>query len=447
MKILKGIGNIIGILIAWVLSIALVIMLIVAPAVISALSLLTSETITDLIDRIFQNEEPVACAPAFAGTAMHGSSSGTSTLPTKPDGTVDWGALLGGATVPTNPDGSVDADALLGGETIPTIPTNPDGSVDVDEIIGNLTIPTTAPTVPAASEPVNSTTAPTQSALANGLSSLLGKESAEALLENIDQLVQELDLSAVEKVLGVEVSAETVEKVIHSNVTIELLEPYIEDITNAFVSQDSEKKFTEEKIVEIVEKNLDTIVDLILDTSSETNPEMNDKRDEVKIEIQAAISEYADDIVNALPQPEKVKEQIKEEIVANSPEMEEALDAALEILANREKINLALMAAVAVLALLIFICRIPGLRGFRWLATILFIAGIVNGLLGGGLLLNSALLTDTLSAEMTDMHGVIELFVVGFANNIVKQAGIMLGVAVVFSVIYKIVGKTARQRS
>ena len=425
MKILKGIGNIIGILIAWVLSIALVIMLIVAPAVISTLSLLTPETFPDLMDHIFQDEEPVACAPAFAGTAMHVSSSGASALPTKPDGTVDWGALLGGATVPTNPD----------------------GSVDVDEIIGNLTTPTTAPTVPAASEPVNSTTAPTQSVLANGLSSLLGKESAEALLENIDQLVQELDLSAVEKVLGVEVSAETVEKVIHSNVTIELLEPYIEDITNAFVSQNSEKKFTEEKVVEIVEKNLDTIVDLILDTSSETNPEMNDKRDEVKIEIQAAISEYADDIVNALPQPEKVKEQIKEEIVANAPELEEALDAALEILANREKINLALMAAVAVLALLIFICRIPGLRGFRWLATILFIAGIVNGLLGGGLLLNSALLTDTLSAEMTDMHGVIELFVVGFANNIVKQAGIMLGVAVVFSVIYKIVGKTARQRS
>lgn len=367
MKLLKGLCNILGILLAWVLSIALVIMLIVSPVVFSALSLLTPQTVTELIDNIFKDEEPAACAPAFDGVSMHGSSSGT------------------------------------------TLPTNPAATIE-----------------------------PTKSSLANGLTSLLGEEAAESILDSLSQMVLDMDLSAVEESLGVEVTADVVEKVIHSDVAVEVITPYIEDLVNVFVDKDSEKKFTEEKIVEVVEKNLDEIVELIRDA----NPELSDKQvKKLKIEIQAAVSQHAGDVVNALPKPEDVKAQIQEELADELPEMEEALDIALEVLADREKIDLALMAVVALLALLVFICRIPGLRGFRWLSTILLIAGIMNGLLGGGLYLNGTILVDMLPAEMIGMRGIIELFIAGFAAKILKQAGIMLVAALAFSLIYHLVKK------
>lgn len=472
MKIVKGICNVFGIIIAWVLSIALVIMLVVTPVIVSMLSLLSPQIIREVIDTIFAKPDTSASAPLRDGIAMGGSCSGSnSTLPTKADGTIDWEALLGGAgvTVPTTPGGSVDMDAILGGTTVPT---NPDGSVDVDDILGGLTTPTTpgqtttptAPTSPTGSAtvpttPTGSATAPTKPAatnpttpsnnanLVNGLANLLGKETAEALVENIHDIVRDMDMSAIEEAIGVEITEEVIEKALNSNIAVEVIEPYIEDLTNVFFDENAEKQFTEEKIIEVVENNLGEIMEMVRDTDVEMT---DDEAKELEEEIRILITKHAGDVVQVLPKVEDVKEQVKEEIKQHlsgeSAEMEQALEIALYILGHRLDIDLILIGACVFLALLIFLFRLPGFRGFRWLATILYITGIANAMVGGSLMLVSGTAISLLPEDMAGLSGVLELLITKFANGILIQAGIMLGIAIVFTVIYAIIKRAIKKR-
>jgi len=154
--------------------------------------------------------------------------------------------------------------------------------------------------------------------------------------------------------------------------------------------------------------------------------------------------------VEVLPKVEDVKEQVKEEIKnhlsGESAEMEKALDIALYILGHRLDIDLILIGICVFLALLIFLCRLPGFRGFRWLATILYITSILNGMVGGSLLLVSDTATELLPADMAGLGNVFQLLISKFAKGILLQAGIMLGIAIVFTVIYIIIKHAIKKR-
>ena len=78
------------------------------------------------------------------------------------------------------------------------------------------------------------------------------------------------------------------------------------------------------------------------------------------------VEEKAEEIIQALPKPE----QIKEEIVERSPEVEMLLN----ILEKKDTIELVTVGVIAALCVLIFLCRLWGFRGFRWLAVDLFVA-------------------------------------------------------------------------
>ena len=337
MKIVKALFNILGIILAWVLSVALIIMLVVSPIVFSALSLLNPQVITEAVTSIFKQSAPVSCAPVFDGTTMHASTSGSNS-----------GGLLAG--------------------------------MDLNGIIEDV---------------------------------------FEEMFEGVE---------------GVEIDTEIVQKVINSDAAKDLIESYTEDIANAFAGSGEEMKFNADKLVEIVENNIDEIVDIIQEV---TRDETLDK-EKIKTEITTAVADNAESIMQALPKPEALKEQL----VGNSPELESIF----KILAMKDTIELGVIAVIVVLALLIFVCRIPGFRGFRWLATILYITGGINALIGGGMMFSGAALMNALPAEVAIISGIVETFITAFATNILVRAGIMLVVAIAFTVAYVIIKKAIKKR-
>lgn len=207
---------------------------------------------------------------------------------------------------------------------------------------------------------------------------------------------------------------ETLDAILNSKAAQELLATYAEDIANAINGSGAEAQLNAEKLKKIVNDNIDEIVQIIQTAS----PDMAQvDAQEIKDTIQTAINDNADQIVQALPKPE----EIKQELVQESPELEMAL----EILANRNTIKLVIIGVIVLLSALIFVCRLWGFRGFRWLAVDLFVAAGIGLLPGIGLLVSSSVLND-LMAENEMLSALVGSLVASLASGMLLRAGIML---------------------
>lgn len=176
-----------------------------------------------------------------------------------------------------------------------------------------------------------------------------------------------MNLDIIQDIVGEDVDKEVLNKVLESDLVGELLDTYMGDVTNAITGKPGQSQFTAEKLVEVVKDNIDEIVEIV-EESGVTLTE--DQKAEVKSQIQSAVEENAQQIVEAIPAPE----ELKESLVGENKELE----IAFEILAAKNKIKGAIVGAIVLISLLIFGLRYPGFRGLRWLSTNLFTAGGLN---------------------------------------------------------------------
>lgn len=163
---------------------------------------------------------------------------------------------------------------------------------------------------------------------------------------------------------GDKISQEQIGAILSSKAAKELIETYTGDLTNAITGSNQPAQFNAEKLKSIVNDNIDELIQVLQANIPEC---ANMDAAELKSNILKAVDEGAEEIVNALPKPEELKEQLTED----NP----ALEMALGILAMKNTIMLSMIGVIVVLSGLIFACRIPGLRGFRWLAVDLFVGG------------------------------------------------------------------------
>lgn len=310
MNIAKKVFNVFGIILAWVLSIALVIMLVVTPIVFSALSLISADTITKALTQSFDPSAEVQ-KPAEEVTLVQLSST----------------------TEESTPAGGTDASQFG-------------------------------------------------------------------------------DLSGI---FGDQISQETLDKILSSNAAKELIEAYTDDLADAFTGNGGEAKFNSEKIKSIVNDNIDEIVDVL----QEAVPELADMdKGELKSQILKAVDEGAEEIVNALPKPE----DIKQEMMESNP----ALETALQILAQKDMIMLAIIGVIVVISALIFVCRIPGLRGFRWLAVNLFVGGGFNAFTSVGLLVSKSAVSQIAEEAGPQIAGIIGSLLGDFTTGMFIRTAVML---------------------
>ncbi len=189
-------------------------------------------------------------------------------------------------------------------------------------------------------------------------------------------------------ILGENASPEIVEKILSSKAAKEFIKTYTDDLTNVLTGSDKASQFNAEKIKSIVNDNMDEIVAI----AKELKPDLADSQiEELKSAIAKAVDEKAEELVQVLPKPEELKNSLME----NSPEMK----AIFEILAMKKTIQMSIIGVIVVLSALIFVCRLWGFRGFRWLAVDLFVGGGLNALTCVGLLMGGSVIEQTAAGE------------------------------------------------
>ena len=214
---------------------------------------------------------------------------------------------------------------------------------------------------------------------------------------------------------GDSVSQEQIGAIMSSNAVKELIEAYTGDLTNAITGGNQEASFNADKIKSIVDDNIDEIVQVL----QENVPECaNMSAEELKNNIQKAVNENAEQIISALPKPEELKKQLVESVPA--------LDVAMEILAMKKTIKLAIIGAIVALSGLIFACRIPGLRGFRWLAVNLFVGGGLNLLTTVGLFVSKTAVGEIAKQAGAQAASLIGSLLGAFTNGMLIRTVVML---------------------
>ncbi len=254
--------------------------------------------------------------------------------------------------------------------------------------------------------------------LTSGTNSEPSAESAEIVtLSSTTQsaAVEDAGKDLLSGLLGDNVSQEQASAILSSDAVKELLKAYTGDLTNAITGSNKVATFNAEKIKRIVNENIDELVQVL-----QTNiPECaNMDAAELKRNIQKAVNEGAEEIVNALPKPEEIKQQL----VEGNP----ALETAMDILAMKNTIKLAVIGGIVVLSGLIFACRIPGLRGFRWLAVDLFVGGGINLFTTIGLLISKSAVGQIAKEAGAQVAGLIGSLLSAFTTGMLVRTLMML---------------------
>lgn len=335
MDVLKKILNVFGILLAWVLSIALVVMLIATPLAFSTLDMLSADAITDVLKNSLVAEDDRAAAEQtdYYITSLSSKKSRTE------------------VEIP-------DADNI--------------------------------------------------------------KDMAKDMLENL---------------IGEDLKQKDVEMILSSDAVEEFISIYTDGFSAAITGEGEEIELDEDLISDFVENNIDEIVDI----AKRIAPEYADiSTREAKEKIRELVEENADEILDILPQPQEIIEAVLEE----TPELE----ILFQVIAQRQSIKLAIIGAIVVLSLLIFLCRIPGLRGMRWLATNLFIGTGFNAIITAVVSMGSAALESIISVDEM-LSSVLDPILSVFSRGMLIRTCVMLGSAVVLLVAYLVIKAIRKKKT
>lgn len=226
---------------------------------------------------------------------------------------------------------------------------------NIVEIVGQVVVDSVEP---AAAQPRETYTVKTLSAEVEATEEPANNDAANGLMQSIQGIV------------GDEVSAEMLNKVLTSDAMSELLGAYTNDIANAFVGIEGQQQFTPELVVKVVQENLDEIVEIVEESGA---PMTDEQKQQFKSQLQTAVEDNAEKIVEEMPTPEEVKESL----LSSNEEMA----IAFAVLAKKNEIKGAIVGTIILLSVLIFGLRYSGLRGMRWLASNLFTAGGFNVLI------------------------------------------------------------------
>lgn len=338
---MKKAMNILGIIAAWILSIVLVLMLVLAPTVLSLLSMLETQTITDVF---FAFVSPKSAAPEVLAPGER---------------------LIADAAVPLaeEPEASGSTNIGLGD-------------------LGELVTP---------------------------------------------EMLKEM--------FGTEVDQATLNEILQSDTVKEFVETYTEDFANVIIGKDETMQFDADKLQAFVDEHLDEIVDIVEKISPEGE---KIDRDEIKQKIRDAVQQNADEIINALPKPEEVRDGLLEENSEIQPLM--------DFLKNKDTYAAIVVAVIVVLCVLVFLVRLPGLRGLRWLAIDLFIAVPLNGVIGCVLYFSPQLLLELAGAQDA-VYEIIVMLIRDFAGGVLVRTGIMLAAGIALLVAYIFIKKARKKKA
>lgn len=242
-----------------------------------------------------------------------------------------------------------------------------------------------------------------------------GAEAELVRLSDVSQAQAPVDAEDIlAGMFGDNINTEQLDAILSSKVVKEFIETYTEDLTAAFVGGAEGAQFDAEKVKAIVNDNMDEIVDIL----QEVVPECaNMDKAELIANIQKALDESAEALVQALPKPG----EIRDEIAKNSPELE----LVFQIIAKKNALRLAIIGAIVLVSALIFLCRLCGFRGFRWLAVDLFVGAGFSGVFCAALLVAVPMLKESI-ADNAIVAGLVGSLLSAFTTGMIVRTVVML---------------------
>lgn len=220
--------------------------------------------------------------------------------------------------------------------------------------------------------------------------------------------------NVLEGMFGDQLTQEQMEKILDSNLVKDFVKSYTDDLTSAFVGGEG-SGFNADKVKAIMNDNLDEIVGILQEVAPEC-AQMD--AEELKANIRKAVDEGAEQLVQALPKPE----DIRKELVQQNP----SLETALKIIAQKNKIKLAVIGVIILLSVLIFLCRLPEFRGLRWLAVDLFVGAGFGAFVSVGLVVSSSAVAEIAKQSGEQVAGIVSALLSSFASGMFVRTAVML---------------------
>ena len=257
--------------------------------------------------------------------------------------------------------------------------------------------------------------------------------SATAILEpeNLAEMVSGLDMQAVteDMIEDTQNGTEQEEKQILSSflatdVAKDVVQAYIQSTLDVMTGKEGATGFTSEQLKQIVDKNMDQIIATLrqsgVDFAEKTEQEIADG-------IKTVVAERSEQILEALPDPQEVKQELAE----RNPELEKVL----ALVSAKEMIKLIWVGVIVALCLVIFLLRLYRWRGFKWLAVDLLLGSILSG----GILFGMFTGAEQLKA-MADsnplLHSLFSTVMGSLNKGMLIRACIMLAAAIAFFAAY-----------
>lgn len=234
-------------------------------------------------------------------------------------------------------------------------------------------------------------------------------------------------------IFGDQLKPEDIEKILGSDLVKDFVKTYTEGFAGALTGKPAQNQFDAEMIKKFASEHIDEVVEIAIAIVPEC-AEMD--TEEVKSMIRKLVDENAENLAKALPKPEEVVDNLRKE----SPELE----LLLQIVARRNAIKWAMIGVVFLLSALIFVCRLPGLRGFRWLATDLFAGSGFGVIISVALLVLRPMLLSSMDKQIVGAAGSI-LSV--FTTGMIIRTAVMLVSAVGMLVAYIFVKKALAKKA
>jgi len=221
--------------------------------------------------------------------------------------------------------------------------------------------------------------------------------------------------NVLEGLFGDQLTQEQMDKILSSKLVKDFVKTYTDDLVDAFADGGKGPQLNAEKVKSIVNDHIDEIVDILQEVVPEC-AQMD--RAELKANIQKAVEEGAEQIIQSLPKPEDIRQEIAQE----NP----GLETALKILAKKDTIKLAIIGVIILISGLIFLCRLPGFLGFRWLAVDLFVGAGFGAFFSVGLVASSAALGEIAKEAGEQTAGLIGTLLSVFTTGMFVRTGVML---------------------
>ena len=226
---------------------------------------------------------------------------------------------------------------------------------------------------------------------------------------------------------------EEVEELLSTNFAKQTLELYLSDAVSAFGGKTGERKLTAGALQNLANENMDELIVLAREYGA-YGEEYSDE--EVKQDVESRMLSNAEEMLKIFPDPQ---DKIEREERKNSDTY-----LIMSIIGNTAKIKISVIASLIIISALIFVCRLGGFKGVRWLSVDLFVASGVLALVCVGLGFGLGAIEQHIPMEAARAF---EGLLTTFKTGMFVRCAVILVAAIVLIAAYVFIKKTLAKKA